>query len=207
MITVEEAEKIAGVPAREWGGKCHQISSALAPVVGGKVHRGYAPGIKPHPTSFWKGGLGQHSWIGMPDGTVVDPTRFSTEPAGTEPYIWVGPPDDYDAGGSRVRADRVGPPPDTWDTEKEWIRLALGSVDYVGDLLGTPSNFRYEDPWEIDVSFEQIMWLANLPVLPKEDPRALAAWFAAEVYEAIDDAGYKALIPIDRWNYVMNGGE
>jgi hypothetical protein len=206
MITVQQAERLSGVPVREWGGKCHQISSAIAKAVGGKVQRGYAPGIHPDPTSYWSGGLGQHSWVALPDGTVVDPTRWSTEPEGTEPYIWVGTDDDYDVGGSVLQGP-ADSPPDTWDTERPWIRLATESADDIGDLLGTPSDFIYEGPMEIDVSFEQLMWLANLAISPTERRGMLAMFFAAEVYEAIEAAGYKALIPIDRWNYVMNGGE
>lgn len=208
-ITMEEAVEAAGVPAEEWGGKCHQISSALAERVGGKVHRGYAPGIKCHPESYWANGMAQHSWIALPDGTVVDPTRFTTEAPGTEPYIWVGPDDDYDAGGSRLQANRVGPPPDTLDTGRELIYFRVGSAEYVGDLLESAEMDVYTDPDDdpgVLASFEQLIWLANLPVTAREQSRCIARFYAREIYEALDEVNLKALIPVDRWDLVMTGG-
>jgi hypothetical protein len=74
-------------------------------------------------------------------------------------------------------------------------------VDYVADLLGLPREFRGDD--YVSLNRLQVGWLANLPIKTGEGQGVLCRFFAAEVYEAICDAGFAALIPIDRRDWIL----
>lgn len=196
MITPEEAEQIVGAPSGEWKGRCHEISMKLAPhIEGSKVRRGLFHGQT-------TAAVGQHSWIELPDGTVLDPTchAFTDRPA-----MWHGPADEYDIGGCRYQ--EAPSPPSYYETEHDEIELQLGSARYVADLLRQDSDLWSDgeetDSW-IMVSVEQLFWLANLPVREQEADGVLSRWFAAEVYEAIINAGHKAAIPIDRRKWILD---
>lgn len=201
MMTLEEAERIVGTPAEEWKNRCHEISMKLAPHIdGSKVRRGLFYG--PITAS-----VGQHSWIELPDGTVLDPTCHAFT---DRPPMWHGPADEYDVGGCRYQ--QAPSPPRFYETEHDEIELNLGSVYYVADLLrqdtdlwgeGDENGWSEGDNWII-VSVEQLFWLAHLPIRDKEENGVLARWFAAEVYEAIIDAGHGAAIPIDRRKWILD---
>jgi len=132
---------------------------------------------------------------------VLDATRFAF--TSSEPELWIGTDDEYDVGGSRFYAQTglIGDPPNPFETDRNFVQLELASASYVAELLSQPTEFWGED-W-IDVSVEQMFWIANLPVLDREGPRNLAEFFVREVYEALARAGQKAAIPIDRWNAYM----
>lgn len=200
-LDMEKALSIVGVPPEDWGGKCHQVSSALAPYMNGKVRRGYYLGPPPEPGTYWaKIGLGQHSWIELEDGQVCDPTRFSFR--GGEPELWVGPADEYDIGGC-IQQGPSDSPPEIMDTDGELTELNAECVGYLVDLLGAdPLDFNEDEGW-IMISIEQAHWLAHLPILKKEGSGVLSRFFAAEVYEALCDAGFEALIPIDRLAWIL----
>lgn len=196
-LTMEQAEEIVGRPRGDWAGACHGVSAALAPHVGGKVRRGYFTG-EIAPGAYFAGRPSQHSWIELPDGQVLDPTRFAF--VGGDPELWVGPADDYDIGGCRSQG-ASGPAPHIMDTEKELIELNLGCTDYLANCLGAEPMDYGED--HIMVSIEQLHWLAHLAITDSEAPGFLSRSFAAEVYEGIINAGYKALIPIDRLAWIL----
>lgn len=189
-----------------WAGKCHgaavYVNAALGPE-DSTVRRGYFIG-EIAPGAYFDGRVSQHSWVELRDGRVCDPTRFAFVGGPAWP-LWVGPDDDYDIGACKI----VGPsgtPPSIDDSEGSPVELNVGSIDYVVDLLGTytwdRSESGTEDPW-LMASKEQIAWLAHLPIKDREGPGVLARWFAAEVYEAIINAGFSALIPIDRRDWIL----
>ena len=69
-------------------------------------------------------------------------------------------------------------------------------------LFGLSSEWYGED-W-VTLTLEQIGWLANLPIRTRrEEQGTLSSFFVAEVYQAIIDAGYGALIPIDRRDWIL----
>lgn len=196
--TAAEYADLIGVPLDEWAGACHGISSAIAPLVGGVVRRGYFIGDT-KPGAYFHGSFSQHSWVELPDGQVLDPTRFAF--VGGEPEAWVGPDDDYDIGGCRSAAPSGSPPVVSGDD----VVLSMLSVDYVSDLLGGWADVEREGDdggGVVFLAMEQALWLANLPVKEREAPGVLARWFAAEVYEALVNAGQRALIPIDRLEWI-----
>jgi hypothetical protein len=216
LPSAREAGELIGVPADEWTAKCHAISSLIvqAGIVEGNVRRGWFIG-ETKPGAYFHGRPAQHSWIGMPDGRVCDPTRHAF--VGGEPELWIGSDEEYDVGGMKTQG-RGGEPPSIFDDEGEQIELNVSSVGYFGDLLGIPSEFRSDgtegdegddeddapagDGW-LMISFGVAHYLANLPVFDREGPGILSSFFAAEAYEALEAAGHRALIPIDRWEFVI----
>lgn len=94
-----------GFSLDKWGGHCYQVAVALVRkgVVLGEVVTGYYDDGE---------NVTDHCWIKLPDGTILDPTRFWLEDK--EPYIFQGPADDhYDEGGVR------------WEAELEALRSKL----------------------------------------------------------------------------------
>ncbi len=216
---VTEMAEQTGVPLEEWAGKCHGISMLVAPLVNGRVQRGYFLGDKDPDAFFGKSPIfQQHSWVELPNGNVLDPTRHAF--VGGDPMLWTGPADDYDKGGC-ITQGPAGPPPSPWgdgeddDGEPSDIVLDLCSVHYFADLLGVrvdgilastgsedEDEFSGEEGW-IMVNRKQAHWLAHLPIFSREGPGILNDFFAAELFDALAKAGERALIPIDRWTWIM----
>lgn len=201
--------KRMGGPPAQWAGRCHEAAFALVAeleeigVEGAVLRRGYFIG-RTKPGALFHERPVQHSWVELADGQVCDPTRFAFTLDEVWP-LWVGPADEYDVGGMRSQGSS-GPPPDCDDVE---IELKVSSVDYFVGLLGLPEEFYGEgddgeDGWLL-VSHAQAHWLAHLPVTDGEGAGVLSRFFAPELFEAMDAAKLKVLIPIDRWDYVMGG--
>lgn len=199
----EQVAELIDFPTDHWGGNCHGVSVALRQAgLPGRVRRGWHPA--------WGG---QHSWVELPDGSIVDATL--TALLRDEVNILVIPADDpghagYDPCGWRGihGPNTVRHPPNIDETERELIDMPLSSPDYVADLLGLYAEYWGEttdtdDGW-IQCSVEQAFWLANLPVVDRESRRGISKFFAAEIYEVLDQAGMKGAIPTDNWHYVMD---
>lgn len=196
-----EMETAMGSKPEDWAGSCHGAAMLVVEHVGPElatVRRGYFIGTIA-PGAYFDGRPAQHSWVELRDGRVCDPTRFAFtgEPAWP---LWVGPSDDYDIGGCETMTP-AGRPPDVYESEREMVDIDTGCVDYLLGLLGLPGECYGED-W-VSVSPEQLGWLAHLPIKDGEAQGVLARFFAAEVYQAIIDAGYSALIPIDRRDWIL----
>lgn len=216
-----QAAHAIGISVDHWAGQCHGISSVLVDkgLVPGVVRRGYYLGDCA-PNAYFKSNFAQHSWIELPGGRVCDPTAhaFQLANSGT-PDFRTPQPDEllpvyektmsdvlYDIGGCRMFAKSAGDPPSpgTVYEEEAPIMLETGAFQYIADLLGADSGFVYpSEPTALEVSYPQAMWLANLPILDKEGPRNLSRFFAAEVYEALCKAGHRAMIPIDRLDWIL----
>lgn len=183
-----EAERIVGDKANTWPGRCAEIASKLASAVGGASVYGHWLGP---PGEFYAGrssGFIQHGWIEMPDGSVVDPTRFVFEDM--EPYIFEGTDDEgfYDRGGNKLRERRMTTPPEfTEDGEVHTMDFRDDVLTHVEGLLHHPG------PW---LTSEQALWLANLPV-------SVLGAYARPIYTELQDAGLGAFIPIDNERMVL----
>lgn len=189
------AEKI-GIPSDRWQGNCHSVATAMSnrfgeyELPGCRVRRGWITALNY---------AGQHSWLELDRGIIVDPTLRANEGKAPEVRVWKPLGDVYDPCGWRTVHSVVQPCPSVFDTDRELVQLELGSVDYVAGLI----NNHVEDGY-VELSKEQAIWLANLPVRERESARVLSRFFAAEVYEALQAAGLKAFIPVDAWHYVMD---
>lgn len=203
-LSIADVESSVSRPARDWVGRCHEIAVAM-------VRKGLCPGGIPV-YGLWDGPISDesmvfrgrpithHGWIRMCDGSVVDPTRWCFE--GAEPYIYHGPPDHYDEGGNRFRMAMMGPPP-TFDPDEESVHFTQ-SVLPDGDawthierlLCLDADTWSGRDVDELSVS--QLAYLANLP------PASLHP-YAVSIYRSIERLGSRAFIPIDNWEFVMDG--
>jgi hypothetical protein len=94
--TLAEAEAVIGEPASKWVSRCYEIAYALVEkglVPGRAVYGHYLGPVMPsspfhdrHSACDFTG----HGWVSLPDGRVLDPTRWVFE--ATEPYLYVGWP-------------------------------------------------------------------------------------------------------------------
>jgi len=94
---IRELEVRLGRPVGEWAGKCYMVAMALRDVLGkGELVTGFYDDEE---------NVTDHGWLEMPDGSVVDPTRWTLEDR--KPYIYRGPPDGcYDKDGIRWEAEQ-----------------------------------------------------------------------------------------------------
>jgi hypothetical protein len=189
--TLAECEQALGEPASTWTARCHEIASALvrAGVVDGRSVYGHYLGQVAAESRFarqarW--GFVPHGWISLPDGRVLDPTRWTFECV--EPYLYLSPTAteagarEYDEGGNRLRVQMLEPPPAFDAAGKAFVLDLDGETRrYVHDFLldGSPG-----------VSLRQLVWLANLPL-------QLLADHARPLFHAIEQVGHGAFIPTD----------
>lgn len=213
-LTVAKVEKAIGIPVAEWSGNCYAIACAIlrAKLVKGRPAYGHWLGPVHERSPFATRGRApfqRHGWIVLPDGSVLDPTRWVFEAA--EPYLFHGMQQDdadcvdcgykeyehdedddsptcggytapdwpYDEGGDQLRAAMQRPMPMLM-TGDRLLRLRLPKK--LRDRLGLP----------VEMSHSQLAWLANLPykTLGRD------AWLVCQELAA---AGCKAYIPVDTW--------
>ena len=206
-LTIEKVEQAIGLKADCWAGKCYEIAWCIAKryaLLDGTPVYGHWIGAV-HPDSYWapRAGTGfiQHGWVLLPDGRILDPTRWAFE--NKEPYLWLGENDgSYDEGGNRLRkrfyTDRPCPEPqaDTLNEDDNTRHICLKlSMDaqihlwlYSARVLNEPHNTRAY--W---MEFGQLFWVANAPFMDLEP-------HAREIYQAIIDVKQAALIPFDNRN-------
>ncbi len=129
-------------PAAGWAGRCYAVSAAA-------VDRGLVSGVavyghflgKISPRSYFASRRGwpfvRHGWVRLPDGRVLDLTRWTF--TGRAPYVYAGRNrGEYDEGGNECRA-RLSKPAPTFDSGEEIFHLgphdlgreAWGHVDDV----------------------------------------------------------------------------
>jgi hypothetical protein len=203
LPTVEQVEKAISLKAARWKNRCHEISCKIltAKLVPGVERYGhyYGPVSRKHP--YHGRPFQRHGWIETPGGTVVDPTRWCFECV--KPYIYHGFGNQYDPGGQRVATDNIKPYPGPHDeadespnlvdsqreNRRKIIQLAIPLEDL--DHLMTLTDGQHEN-----FGFEQVFWLANLPV-------SYLGVHARGILGALAKAGYKALIPTDNWRMAM----
>jgi len=94
-ISIRDVEKVAG-PVEDWPGNCYAIACAIvkAGLVDGEAVYGHWTGdVHPKSMFYSRSGFCHHGWIRLPDGCVLDATRWVFENA--KPYIYVGDPEDF----------------------------------------------------------------------------------------------------------------
>lgn len=192
-LTLVEAELIVGSPATEWEGRCAEISSALADAYRGEAVYGHwvGPVVDGSPFAYAQStGFAQHGWIEMPDGSIVDPTRFAFEAA--EPYIYIGENDHYDRGGNAFRMAEVGEPPEAEDDGQPPVAFEVSPE--AASVIFAIAGWRHP---EHGLLFTQVKWLAHI------SPLVYGLDLAAEIFEAIDETIGRVWVPIDNWHWVM----
>lgn len=106
---VRQCADAIGIPTRDWFGRCYEIAGLIldytdvidSPIEGlfAGATRVYGAWTEPvNPGSLflvqYTAGHVQHGWLVLPDGTIVDPTRWCFEDA--EPYVYIGAADHYE---------------------------------------------------------------------------------------------------------------
>jgi hypothetical protein len=199
MITIAELEARTKLPAPEWAGKCYEVACVAAELVDGAVPvYGHYLGLVVQGTLFEDVACGfvQHGWVQLPDGRVLDPTRWVFE--GAVPYIWVGSDDEYDEGGNRFREALLGPPP-PFDADGEVFEVTANELPAAGwqvieKLLDLDAQYLegLEPGW---LCREQLFWLANV------DPRRMRGQ-ARAIYAMLEQFELRGFIPIDNLRMV-----
>lgn len=99
--TLAEVEKAIGLEVPKWAGQCFGIACAVSdayPELGGTALYGHYHGDICHGSIFYgRGGIVQHGWIQLPDGSVLDPTRWAFD-SPDKPYLYHSTRDDDLAG-------------------------------------------------------------------------------------------------------------
>ena len=201
MITIEQLEKEFGLPIKKWAGKCYQVACAAAKLIkGAEPIYGHFLGEVKEGTMFHTSALAgfvQHGWVQLPDGQILDPTRWVFE--GAKPYLYHGPNDCYDEGGNALRMALMGGPPE-FDPDEDIINikphmLATKAWVFVEERLGLEDALMYEGYEPGDITKEQLFWLAN------QDPRKLHG-HARAIYAMLEGLDMKGFVPIDNWGMV-----
>jgi hypothetical protein len=140
----------------------------------------------------------------MPDGTIVDPTRWVFEDV--EPYIAVITPTDarhhdYDVTCTRWAEGIYRQRPEPSDEAQVGLFLPLKPREDICLLLDLMVE-GYEYPeCVVRVSYEQAVWLAELP------PNVLDPSVVEQLYGALMAAGMREAIPTEQWDAVTKGRE
>lgn len=196
-LTVNQISERINIPLPHWAGNCAAIAHALVAngLVEGEEVRGLWVGPINKKSTFYGHPFAGHSWVELPDGMIIDPTRFAFE--GAQPYVYVGYDEEgyYDAGGNIVRAmfHSAAPTPNPDDRLIE-LELDSPSRAYVLDWL---NNLAYEvTSTGITVRLNQAYWLANLSLQQ-------LGLVAKPLYTALTQAKLKAAVPLDNYRKVM----
>lgn len=174
-----------------WVGNCHSIACALLhefpeALEGAVTRYGHYLGDVDPGTHFYsrasKINLVNHGWLELPDGRIVDPTRWVFQ-ADVEPYIYCGPnKGEYDSEGQKMHTNYVkNNPCPAPDGERRFIfEFPQNAFDTVVRLIG--------DSDANHLAASQAFWLGNVPP-------AIMGDAAKEILDAFEAAGERALIP------------
>ena len=198
--SLRKIETAINLPVGQWNGRCYEVACLIvkAGLVKGEAVYGHYHGPV-EDAGFWAKRSNQpfhrHGWIVTPNGTIIDPTRWSFE--NIEPYLAVLPPgserqDDYDRGGNRFRELLETPPP-LYDSADKLANLEFNGFeteDFIFEILGSPP----------EITTKMVFWLANL------SPKKLGR-FAEPIYRMLEAADYKAFIPIDNRQLILGDAE
>jgi len=205
LPTLAQAEAAIGEPASKWVARCYEIACAIVeakivPVGSVAVYGHWLGPIAPGTHFYGRAAMAfcQHGWVLLPDGRVLDPTRWVFE--GAEPYLYVGLPDHYDEGGNKLREAMNGSPP-RWepdDKQYDFDKRVLPSTEawkFIEQLFQLERYFTDDRYQPGMLSRRQLSWLANL------SPQKLGE-HALPIYRAICKLDQSALIPIDNMRRV-----
>ncbi|MBO9428206.1 hypothetical protein [Sulfitobacter sp. R18_1] len=193
-MDASELADLIDIPLERWPGNCHGIALEIlhmVPVEGMKLVRGHYLGYV-HRDSVYGGGPQQHSWLELEDGRILDPTRWAIENP-SKPSIYLGINDGYDAYGAQLNASI---PPGFGSPGQHLIPIIkrLSSDQFAGIFPGAEKPKKDDDrSWE--------NYASRLHFDIKKVPEHLES--PAEFYGALEQAGLKYLIQIDKWIDVM----
>ena len=189
-MSADEVAAIIETPISKWKGNCHGIAHHMLEaglVPDGKLQYGLWWGETAPGSAFEGRPFTHHGWIKLPDGTIVDPTRWVFE--GTEPYIFVGKnAGEYDFGSNKLREQLKTPPPTYQPGHDITHVLCTDTQGFIQTLLGNKDGH---------IGLAQAFWLANLPLGTLDDR------MTKELYEALVRGDMGALIPFDNRTEVL----
>lgn len=200
-VTIAIVEERLNLPAVDWAGKCYDIASALVheDIIYGRAVYGRFVGDV-HPDSFFgkrrQHPFVQHGWVSLPDGRILDPTRWSFEAC--EPYIWLGENDgSYDEGGNQFRIETMSPWPEAEPDDKQLSFKLSANVIRALEKFGADITDEEIDPIDYDLmnvemTPKQVFWVANLPRQYFGSDQN-----ARDVYIQIIEHQLEGFIPID----------
>lgn len=203
-IKVEDVVRACGYTTDRWAGNCHGVATAvvekgLVPKGSRVVHGHWRGPVSPScAISRWYQqhcllGWVAHSWVVMPDGTVIDPTRWVFEDA--YPYIYEGKRQGwfYDAGGNVWRKTIRSPAP-RFEPGDRYFSL---NSPLLADLKEVIQALL--DTEEEEVTAKQLCWLANF------SPDELHP-YTKDYYVALQKMDLQAFVPIDNWKAIVEHG-
>lgn len=133
---------------------------------------------------------------------IFDPTRWVFEDR--DPYIFDERDTNsyYDIAGDGLRIATLRPFPSATDhAALKPIKLPQDTIQHIRHVIAgrDGTTLKAEKNGHISVSIPQLAWIANLPL-------ALLGPHARAVYQALDEAGFHALVPIDCREVAMGDG-
>jgi len=173
---------VIDVPLKDWPERCHEIAGRMQKAgyfADGLLSYGLWTGPIAEGSTFAGRPICRHGWVEMPDGSIVDPTRWAFEDV--EPYMYVGPSDYYDFGGNEMRSRTLGPMPRFPEAPYFNVPLIGPAAAFVENLLKFPV---------IALGQNHLFWLANQPL-------AFLGEYAEPIYRALEALSMLAFVPFD----------
>jgi hypothetical protein len=183
------------IPLADWPGNCHGVAEAVlkrAPVSGMRLVRGHYHGDISRKSIYREAPFGQHSWLELEDGRILDPTRWAMERP-ESPEIYLGLSDVYDEAG--LEASAIRPPLFPGTKSGEQIVLEKLVPEKLGLIAAAMKMETPSDERTIHRVADRLCYLLKSPPEQLDD--------ASGLYKTLAKAGLKAMIKIDIWNKVM----
>lgn len=188
-----------GKPPEQWKGNCYCVASKMVQedVLMTECRAIYGHYLGPISSkSYFKFRKGMpfvhHGWIELPNGDIIDPTRWVFE--AKEPYIALidrgdDVAEEYDEGGNKWREAFQTPPPKYRKGDKQFP-FTLNKFDKLDGRTYVLSLFGDKRMNVKEICLDQIFWLANLSL-------NVLGIYAESVYNYLVGMGVSAFIPID----------
>ena len=227
-LTIAHVEKTLKWKPRIWIGSCYGVASGIVDkkLVRGKAIYGHYRGPISK-DSYWKDrrklGFVHHGWIELPDGRILDPTRWVFE--NRKPYIYLGeiedpfncrvcghPEDAHQMGffrecelcGDCLDFERVRP---EYDPGGNVLRAMMECPPPPFNKNSPPTPLPLQGKAKEHVfgllgdppylTKDMVFWLANL-ALPR------LGSYVRPIYEAIKWGGYESYIPMDNRKAILD---
>jgi hypothetical protein len=209
LSNVQWVARRIGIPLDEWPDREDMVAYQVSHVfeIGSYADGHYLGLVDPDAPRFGvnsKLPMQGHSWIELPDGTIVDPTRWVFE--NVEPYVaLIAPTDarhhDYDVTCARWVEGIYRRRPEPSDERQVGLLLPFNPRADICLLLDLKLEGAEYPECVLRVSHEQAVWLAELP------PNVLDPLVVEQLYGALMAAGMRDAIPLEQWDAVTRGRE
>lgn len=187
---VSTLEAAIGIPAENWKGRCHEISSLMLkhyrPKIEAKLCYGMFVGNIASTGYFGGHPISRHGWLKAKDGMIIDPTRWVFEDV--KPYIYYGfDNEEYDFGANEVRRSIRVPFPKL-DKERS---IPFSELPKAVQAICKP----YTKKQKV-IGIGQLLWMANLtPVELGKDIK--------KFYQYLIDTNRGGFVPCDNMKDIM----